>query len=135
VAAFVGANNRVEGRVAGADGDAVEIVTPAGLKLGARREGAMSTGDAALAFIRPESIVLARDRARLSGPVQTFVGEVESLLFDGANSAVLVRELVSRLEFRIALPQTGGFADLAKGERVAFGFEPTRVVCFRAVAS
>ncbi len=135
VAAFVGANNRVDGSVANADGDAVEVVTPAGLRFRARREGAVATGDAAVAFVRPESIVLARDRTGLPVSVQPFAGAVESLLFDGANSAVLVREAATRIEFRIALPQTGEFADLVVGERIAFGFDPARAVCFRAEAS
>jgi spermidine/putrescine transport system ATP-binding protein len=56
------------------------------------------------------------------------------LLFDGANSAVLVQELGSRAELRIALPQTGRFADLRVGERVAFGFDPQRALCFVATA-
>jgi spermidine/putrescine transport system ATP-binding protein len=135
VAAFVGANNRVDGRVASVDGDAVEVVTPAGLEFRARREGTVATGDAAVAFVRPESIVLARDRTGLPVSVQPFAGVVESLLFDGANSAVLVREAATRIEFRIALPQTGEFADLVVGERIAFGFDPARAVCFRAEAS
>ena len=88
-------------------------------------------GDAAAAFIRPESIVLARDRAELPATAQQFAGAVESLLFDGANSAVLMREAASRLTIRIALPQAGSFADLVPGEHVAFGFEPPRAVCFR----
>jgi spermidine/putrescine transport system ATP-binding protein len=100
--------------------------------LRARREGAVAKGDAVEAFVRPESIVVARDRAELPASAQRFNGEVESLLFDGANSAVLVREAATRIEFRIALPQTGRFADLVHGERVAFGFEPARAVCFRA---
>jgi spermidine/putrescine transport system ATP-binding protein len=85
--------------------------------------------------VRPESIVLARDRAELPASVQPYDGEVESVLFDGANSAVLAREAATRLEFRIALPQTGHFADLVPGERIAFGFEPARAVCFRTEAS
>ena len=52
------------------------------------------------------------------------------MLFDGANSAVLLHEEHTRAEFRIALPQTGGFADLRVGETVAFGFDPQRAVCF-----
>jgi spermidine/putrescine transport system ATP-binding protein len=52
------------------------------------------------------------------------------LLFDGANSAVLVREARSNAEIRIALPQTGRFADLAVGETIAFGFDASRAVCF-----
>jgi spermidine/putrescine transport system ATP-binding protein len=46
-----------------------------------------------------------------------------------------VREAATRIEFRIALPQTGEFADLVVGERIAFGFDPARAVCFRAEAS
>ena len=86
--------------------------------------GTVTAGDAAVVFVRPEAIVVARDRARLPGSVQSFDGDVESLLFDGANSAVLVREAATRIEFRIALPQAGEFADLRTGERVAFGFDP-----------
>jgi spermidine/putrescine transport system ATP-binding protein len=135
VAAFVGANNRVAGTVTNVEGDVVELVTAAGLKLRGRREGELATGGGAVAFARPESIVLARDRAQLPAAMQSFSGNVESLLFDGANSAVLVLETATRIEFRIALPQTGEFADLVPGERIAFGFDPGRAVCFRAEAS
>jgi spermidine/putrescine transport system ATP-binding protein len=55
---------------------------------------------------------------------------VESLLFDGANSAVLLREARTRAEFRVALPQTGRYADLKVDERVLFTFAPERAVCF-----
>jgi spermidine/putrescine transport system ATP-binding protein len=77
-------------------------------------------------------MVLARDRAQLPAAMQSFSADVESLLFDGANSAVLLREAATRIEFRIALPQTGEFADLVPGERIAFGFDPARAVCFGA---
>ena len=59
-------------------------------------------------------------------------GRIESLLFDGANSAVLVREDKSRAEIRIALPQTGRYADLCIGEAIVFGFDPAVAVCFPA---
>ena len=49
---------------------------------------------------------------------RTDEGEVESLLFDGANSAVLLQEDSTRVEFRVALPQTGRYADLKVGETV-----------------
>jgi spermidine/putrescine transport system ATP-binding protein len=134
VASFVGENNRLDGKVAGVDGDTVEIVVAPGLRVRARREGALSAGDSAAMFVRPEAIVLARDRATLPASTQPFGGTVESLLFDGANSAVLMREASSRLTIRIALPQAGSFANLAPGEDVAFGFEPARAVCFRSSA-
>jgi spermidine/putrescine transport system ATP-binding protein len=62
-------------------------------------------------------------------------GVVESLLFDGANSAVLLQEKRTRFEFRIALPQTGRYADLKVGEAVAFTFDPMRAVCFAAATA
>jgi spermidine/putrescine transport system ATP-binding protein len=60
----------------------------------------------------------------------SFSAQVDSLLFDGANSAVLLHEAQSGTGFRIALPQTGEFADLTVGENVAFGFDAQRAVCF-----
>jgi spermidine/putrescine transport system ATP-binding protein len=59
-------------------------------------------------------------------------GQVQSLLFDGANSAVLLQEARTRREFRIALPQTGQFSDLIPKEQVLFCFDPERAVCFPA---
>jgi spermidine/putrescine transport system ATP-binding protein len=135
VASFVGENNRIAGKVAQVDGDIAEVDTAAGLKVRARRAGIVMAGEGAAAFIRPESIVLARTAAALPASMLPFGSVVESLLFDGANSAVLVREDVSRHTFRVALPQTGAFADLVPGERILFGFDPARAVCFRAGAS
>ena len=114
------------------DGDVVEIATGAGLTVRARKHGDIVVDQPVEAFARPEAFDLARDAAELPPGAQRFAGRVESLLFDGANSAVLVREVRSRAEIRIALPQTGRFADLAVGETIAFGVEPARAACFAA---
>ncbi len=132
VAGFVGANNRVAGRAAGVAGDIVEVATADGLAVRARASGTVATGDDVEAFVRPEVVDLARNADELPARAQRFSGRVESLLFDGANSAVLVREEKTRAEIRIALPQTGRFADLAAGEAIAFGFDAQRAVCFRS---
>ena len=131
VAGFVGNNNRMAGRATGVAGDAVELVTAEGLYLFARRSGQIAVGDAVEAFVRPEIISLARNSAELAEGQPAYSGQVESLLFDGANSAVLLRETTTQREFRIALPQTGRFADLRVGESVSFGFDPQQAVCFR----
>jgi spermidine/putrescine transport system ATP-binding protein len=74
---------------------------------------------------------LSRDPAVFASKGQPhYCGRVDSILFDGANSAVLLREQASGLEFRIALPQTGQYSDLALGESVVFGFDPQHAVCF-----
>ncbi len=135
VAGFVGANNRIAGRAARVDGDLVEVATPEGLGVRARASGQVNAGDAVEAFVRPEAIDLARNAAELPAAAQRFSGRVASLLFDGANSAVLLREERTRAEIRIALPQTGRFADLAVDEAVAFAFDARRAVCFRSGAS
>jgi spermidine/putrescine transport system ATP-binding protein len=132
VAGFVGANNRLAGRAARVDGSAVEIALAGGLAVHATASGTIDAGDAVAAYVRPEAIALARAADELPAAAQRLSGRVESLLFDGANSAVLVREEKAGAEIRIALPQTGRYADLAVGETIAFGFEAQMAVCFRA---
>jgi spermidine/putrescine transport system ATP-binding protein len=132
VAGFVGANNRFAGRVTTVQGDRVTLRSDAGLVLQARAQGRLAAGDAAEAFVRPEVACLARDPAELPADQPRFEARVHSLLFDGASSAVLLRETASGSEIRVALPQTGRFADLRVGEAVSFGFDPQRAVCFAA---
>lgn len=133
VAGFVGSNSRLSGRatpLGGAAGGLVAFTTAQGLSLCARAVVPIDSGQAVDAFIRPEAIGLARHADELPAEQPRQSGVVESLLFDGANSAVLLREAASRTEFRIALPQTGRFADLRIGETVAFSFDPQHAVCF-----
>jgi spermidine/putrescine transport system ATP-binding protein len=82
--------------------------------------------------VRPEVASLGRTAADLPPGQPVHAGEVESLLFDGANSAVLINEERTRREFRIALPQTGRFSDLKPAEKVLFSFDAARAVCFPA---
>ncbi len=131
VAGFVGAANRVSGRVVRVDGEIVGLVDAQGLAMFARSSAPLRVGDAAEIFVRPEVAILSRDEASLQvAGFPCLHARVESLLFDGANSTVLVREQKSNAEFRIALPQTGLLADLAVGEAVFFSFDPQRAVCF-----
>ena len=132
VAGFVGANNRFAGRVSDVQGDQITLRSDAGLVLRARAQGRLAAGDAAEAFVRPEVACLARDADELPADQPRFEASVHSLLFDGASSAVLLRETGSGSEIRVALPQTGRFADLRVGEMVSFGFDPQRAVCFAA---
>ncbi|MDP9011091.1 MAG: ABC transporter ATP-binding protein [Pseudomonadota bacterium] len=149
VAAFVGANNRIVGaahivspatpvldgagdRMGDGDGAVVEITTADGWTISARGHGRIAAGDAVEAFVRPEAASLARHAQGLPAGQPHHAGLVQSLLFDGANSAVLIQEIRTRREFRIALPQTGQFSDLRPGEPVLFSFDPDRAVCFPA---
>ncbi len=135
VAAFVGANNRIAGRATRQDGESIEVTTAAGWIIHARRGDGLAVGDAVEAFVRPEAAALARDPGELPADQPRHRGRVTSVLFDGANSAVLLAEERTGQDFRIALPQTGRFSDLKPEERIHFGFDPDRAVCFAARAS
>jgi spermidine/putrescine transport system ATP-binding protein len=132
VAGFVGANNRILGRATHVSGSAVELTTRDGWTVRAVAEGDVKAGDAVEGFVRPEVASLARTDAELPTGQPVHRGDVESVLFDGANSAVLLKEERTRREFRIALPQTGRFSDLRPQEKVLFSFDPERAVCFPA---
>jgi spermidine/putrescine transport system ATP-binding protein len=80
--------------------------------------------------VRPEVLDIARDAASCRATRKRFSGRVASLLFDGANSAVLVTEDTTRAEIRIALPQTGASPTFESTRPIAFGFDPQRAVCF-----
>jgi spermidine/putrescine transport system ATP-binding protein len=133
VAGFVGANNRIAGVATEVTGNTVMITSAAGLVIAARPIGPIGRGAAVEAFVRPEVARLAHHPALLrDAGLACWSARIDSLLFDGANSAVLLHETQSGTGFRIALPQTGEFANLSVGETVAFGFDPQRAVCFAA---
>jgi spermidine/putrescine transport system ATP-binding protein len=130
VAGFVGANNRIAGRVDSIASGLATLTTAEGWTLEARTKGEVTVGQSVLAFVRPEAAVLARDPHQLPAGLRSHSGRVDSVLFDGANSAVLIQESQSKVEFRIALPQTGQFSDLVPGETIHFAFDGERAVCF-----
>ena len=132
VAGFVGANNRLAGTVRAVDGALLDIDAGGGWQVRVRAHTPLTAGAAVQAFIRPEAMTLARSPAELPRGQSAHSGEVTDMLFDGANSAVLLREARSRRELRIALPQTGAFADLKPGVSICFGFEPERAIGFAA---
>lgn len=136
VAGFVGSNNKVQGRAAAVENGLVRVEGNSGLTLHAQASGTVRHGDTVQAFVRPEVASLSREASEFSNNgVPHYSGKVESILFDGANSAVLLREAASNTGFRIALPQTGQFAGLTAGEVVYFGFDPKRAVCFASSAT
>ena len=133
VASFVGNNNGFTGRVESTDGACATVRSSEGLALQARMHTPLNAGAQAQLFVRPEAMLLLEAGQGLADPRWTvYEAQVESLLFDGANSAVLVRESHSRAALRIALPQTGQYAGLQVGQSLRFGFDPQNAVCFGA---
>jgi spermidine/putrescine transport system ATP-binding protein len=137
VAGFVGHNNRVEGRVDRIDGELVTLRTADGLALQGRRAGnarGLRAGDTAQIFVRPEAIEIGRAAGEFAQVAEglRWHARVQSVLFDGGNSTVQVREDDSGQMLHIALPLTGRLADLRAGDAVLFSYRPEQAWCFAA---
>lgn len=132
VAGFVGDSNRWQGRIRARNGRQVQVATEAGLTLEATLSGDdHATADSPVEiFVRPEAVVIARDPAGLEGTETRIEGTVTSVLFNGANSRVLVRDRRSGDEIDVALPQTGAFSDLNEGQPVYLGWRAETAICF-----
>lgn len=130
VAAFVGESNRWQGAVESASGGEARVRTREGMELVARVGDGLGAGQPVDLFVRPEGITLGRSEAELGALPNRLIGTVESVLFDGAKSRVMVREARTGGEITAALPQTGRFADLAPGQTVHLGWEAAGGVCF-----
>ncbi|HLZ67937.1 MAG TPA: ABC transporter ATP-binding protein [Aliidongia sp.] len=127
VAGFVGQSVRWSGRVEQRSGGWVLLRTAEGLPIVAAWDGA---GADAELFVRPEATQLARTEAEL-GPLENrFQGSLTSLLFDGAASSVLIEEQSTKVEVRVALPQSGPMQRLAPGDTVWFGWAGEAGACF-----
>src|SRR5512143_1284518 len=76
VAGFVGANNRISGRVKSEAGETAAIETPDGWNVMARKTGQVALGDHVEAFVRPEVVTLERDASLLPGGQPQHTGVV-----------------------------------------------------------
>ncbi|PLX34713.1 MAG: ABC transporter ATP-binding protein [Hyphomicrobiales bacterium] len=134
VAGFVGDSNRWRGRIDAADASSVKLTTADGLSFAATppKAGGLGAGGEVDIFVRPESVQIARAEADVQAMDNRLQGRVESVLFNGANSRVLVREPRSGGEIDVALPQTGAFHELRKGEDIWLGWGKDQAKCFAA---
>jgi len=136
VAGFVGDANRWAGRVLSADRAQAKVETDGGgTTLCAVAAGAsLSPGDAVEVFVRPEFIRTERLAGFGAADGNVLTGVVDSLLFNGANSRVLVRaERSALVEAGVTL--TGGPDDLRPGEAVRLTWSPDRASCFAAAGA
>ncbi len=123
VAGFVGEANKFRARVQSLDAG-VQMVTDQGQVLHGTAAGkTLTKGDAVNVFVRPEAVRLSRDTALNGNAGQ---GRVENILFNGANSQLILRDQTTGAQMNVALPQTGEFRDLSVGDTVHFGWEPAQ---------
>ncbi len=135
VAGFVGDANRWSGRVVATEGVHVRIETTAGLTATAAAGAGQNLrpGDPVEVFVRPEFVRAERAGKTADEGGNALSGVVDSLLFNGANSRVLVRsERAELIEADVTL--TGGPEDLKPGEAVRLSWSPDQAQCFAGTA-
>ena len=133
VAGFVGDSNRWRGRVLAAAGAELQVETKGATFQAVAGNGqALSPGAMVEVFVRPECITIAREGSQPADAADGsnhYSGTVDSLLFNGANSRVLVRTGSQEL-IEVDLPQAGVQADLRPGETVRLGWSRSHTRCF-----
>lgn len=128
VARFVGNNNRLLGKVVNHIDNIAELVTQNGQKLMAATHTKFPPGSQAELFIRPESIII-EPAGEMSGFNRLQV-IVSSVLFDGANSQLLVQSGDSEDELLISLPQNRQYDHIAARDRIEIGWDVAAGNCF-----
>ncbi|PLY15011.1 MAG: ABC transporter ATP-binding protein [Sedimenticola sp.] len=132
VAGFVGDTNRWQGRVESVDRDTVKVITQDGVQLLATAAGgeALSQGSQVEIFVRPEAVVITLESERITSQDNRITGELISVLFNGANSRALIRDRHTGGELDVALPQTGEFSHLQRGQEVHLGWSLAHAKAF-----
>jgi spermidine/putrescine transport system ATP-binding protein len=129
VASFVGETNRWQGEAVTASNATVALRLPSGAAL--QGQGSVSQRSA-LGFVRPEAIALAQDQSALIELPNRFEGRVSAVLFDGANSSLLISAPGFDQPIRAVLPQAGPLAGIKVGEPIHTGWTTDAMKVFAA---
>jgi len=133
VAGFVGDSNRWRGRVTRSEGGVLQLTTEAGLTMtGADHGRGLPVGAMAEIFVRPEAIRLGHTAGDVASFENRMSGKVTSLLFNGAASRAMLRPDGGGDEIEVALPQSGEFASLRRGDPVHIGWAGEQANAFAA---
>ncbi|OED43827.1 spermidine/putrescine ABC transporter ATP-binding protein [Endozoicomonas sp. (ex Bugula neritina AB1)] len=134
VAGFVGDSNLFRGRVLNQEDESVTVMTDTGQLLkGMSGHNDLTTDTSVDVFVRPEAIDLHRTKPPSAANILT--GKVETILFDGGNSRVLVRDFKTSAEVQVFLPQTHEFANIQRGDELSLSWELTQSRVLKAGSS
>jgi spermidine/putrescine transport system ATP-binding protein len=130
VAGFVGDSNRWPCRVLEVKGDEARVEIDGVGTMTARCDRAtLASGDWAELFVRPEAISLAQGDA--GDGYNRLSGIVDSLLFNGANSRILVRmSKDTRDMVEVDFPNLDSQANIRAGDEVHLSWPASRARCF-----
>jgi spermidine/putrescine transport system ATP-binding protein len=122
VAGFVGDANCLPGRVAAINGDEASVDLDSGGTVVGRIADGSQAGDAVEVFLRPEALTVGAGSGGIG-----LAGTVESLLFNGANSRILVRTAHGHL---IEVADLSAAAQVGQGDAVNLAWQPDRARIF-----
>ncbi|WP_299549928.1 ABC transporter ATP-binding protein [uncultured Tateyamaria sp.] len=130
VAGFVGDANRIDARVSAVNGHFLTLTSAASTEMKVKvADNSLSVGQGVQVFLRPEAIELSKTSKSLDGDHNVSQCTVTSVLFNGANSSVIVRDAGGNM-INVAMPQTGSFADLHAGDMVFTSWHPNKARCY-----
>lgn len=130
VARFVGDNNAWTGKVVSIEGQSAEIETADGHHFHIHMQDEITAEKEVTVFLRPEAMLIAPDAGLTD--LNRFTVSVKSILFDGANSRLLVSPVHSEREMLVALPQNRQFDYIQPNDTVEIGWDQHAGICFPA---
>lgn len=133
VAGFVGDSNRWSGKATTTQQGVAKVTTDAGLTMlcQKREDQNLSDGQSVNVYVRPEFITASRAEEKDAGSTElnTLHGKVDSVLFNGANSRVLVRDPAGEM-IEADVVVTGSSSDLRAGDAVRLTWSESQTMCF-----
>jgi spermidine/putrescine transport system ATP-binding protein len=129
VASFVGETNRWQGEIMSSSNGTVALQLPSGT---VTQGSGRVLQKAAVAFVRPEAVALAPNQPALRDLPNRFEGRVSAVLFDGANSSLLIETLGFDRPVRAVLPQAGPLAGIEVGAPIHVGWTADAMRVFAA---
>lgn len=128
VAKFVGENNAWAGTVSHSDAKTTTIITTDGNSFQIASRFITDKGQEVDLFLRPEAFLLQPDPS-LQG-INRFDVVVDTVLFDGASSRLLVHPLSSNKEIIVSLPQNKQFDHIKPKDRITIGWSQQAGIFF-----
>lgn len=133
VAGFVGDSNRWKGRALEVRSDGIKVETDAGLSVVATAygESPIAEGAAVEIYVRPEFISATKpgEPTPPAAGENEHTGTIDSVLFNGANSRVLVRSPSGTL-IEADVVVTGSGEDVREGDPVRLTWARAQSMCF-----
>ena len=128
VAGFIGDSNRWIGNITEISSHALTVKTQTGLTFACQNsnDSKLTINEEIEIFVRPEAIEISQSTSSKAAQNQLDV-TVTNILFDGANSQLLVKEKNSGGELTVKLPQTAEFMHLKAGANLQISFPAEQV--------